>query len=169
VAVKLRKHNDHAPAPENCDGKPLCIPAHSTHNPLMDTHSQSDLQDSLRKILTEHGGVRLAIMFGSQATGRTRAQSDLDLAVQTSAPLAATDKIALIEKLAQATGLPIDLIDLKRVGEPLLGQILKHGVRLLGSDEAYAVLLSRHVFDVADFLPYRNRILSERRLAWIGK
>jgi len=25
------------------------------------------------------------------------------------------------------------------------------------------------VFDVADFLPYRNRILSERRLAWIGK
>jgi hypothetical protein len=86
-----------------------------------------------------------------------------------SAPLTAHEKIALVEKLAEATGLPIDLIDLERAGEPLLGQILKHGIRLLGSDEAYAALLTRHVFDAADFLPYRDRILAERRLAWIGK
>ena len=135
----------------------------------MDTRAQSDLRHRLRQSLTEHGGVRLAILFGSRATGRATPDSDLDLAVQTSAPLTAAGKIALIEKLAQATGLPIDLIDLKHAGEPLLGQILKHGVRLLGSDEAYAALLTRHVFDEADFLPYRNRILSERRLAWIGK
>jgi hypothetical protein len=89
--------------------------------------------------------------------------------VQTSAPLTAITKIALIEKLAEATGLPIDLIDLKHAGEPLLGQILKHGIRLLGSDTNYAALLTRHVFDAADFLPYRDRILSERRLAWIGR
>jgi len=135
----------------------------------MEMHLQSELASTLRETLTEHGGVRLAILFGSQAAGRATTHSDLDLAVQTSAPLAAADKIALIEKLAQATGLPIDLIDLKHAGEPLLGQILKHGVRLLGSDETYAALLTRHVFDAADFLPYRNRILSERRLAWIGK
>jgi predicted nucleotidyltransferase len=135
----------------------------------MDTHAQSDLHHLIRQALTEHGGVRLAILFGSRATGRATPHSDLDLAVQTSTPLTAADKIALIEKLAHATGLPIDLIDLKHAGEPLLGQILKHGVRLLGSDEAYAALLTRHVFDEADFLPYRNRILSERRLAWIGK
>jgi hypothetical protein len=89
--------------------------------------------------------------------------------VQKSGLLAAADKIALIENLAQATGLPIDLIDLKLAGEPLLGQILKHGVRLLGSDEDYAALLTRHLFDAADFLPYRRRILAERRQAWIGK
>ena len=135
----------------------------------MDTRAQSDLHQLIRQALTEHGGVRLAILFGSRATGRATPHSDLDLAVQTSAPLTAADKIALIEKLAHATGLPIDLIDLKHAGEPLLGQILKHGVRLLDSDEAYAALLTRHVFDEADFLPYRNRILSERRLAWIGK
>ena len=135
----------------------------------MDTRAQSDLHQLIRQVLTEHGGVRQAILFGSRATGRATPHSDLDLAVQTSTPMTAADKIALIEKLAHATGLPIDLIDLKHAGEPLLGQILKHGVRLLGSDEAYAALLTRHVFDEADFLPYRNRILSERRLAWIGK
>ena len=30
-------------------------------------------------------------------------------------------------------------------------------------------LSKRHLFDQADYLPYRNRILAERRQAWIGK
>ncbi|MBI1285839.1 MAG: nucleotidyltransferase domain-containing protein [Thiobacillus sp.] len=135
----------------------------------MDTHGHPDLPHTLRQVLAEHGGVRLAILFGSRATGRAAAQSDLDLAVMMAAPMEAADKVALIERLALATGMPIDLIDLKQVGEPLLGQILKHGIRLVGSDTDYATLLSRHLFDAADFLPYRNRILAERRRAWIGR
>lgn len=113
--------------------------------------------------------MRLAILFGSRATGRATSDSDLDLAVMMAAPMDAAEKISLIERIAAATGLPVDLIDLKRVGEPLLGQILKQGVRLLGSDTDHAALMSRHLFDAADFLPYRNRILAERRQAWIGK
>ena len=62
----------------------------------------------------------------------------------------------------------IDLIDLSVAGEPLLGQIVRHGKRLMGSDEAYGKLISRHLMDQADFMPYRNRILAERRAAWIG-
>lgn len=31
-----------------------------------------------------------------------------------------------------------------------------------------ASLLRQHLFDAADFLPYRDRILEERRRAWIG-
>jgi predicted nucleotidyltransferase len=135
----------------------------------MDTPSLHELMRTLKETLAEHGGFRLAILFGSRATGRATANSDLDLAVRTTAPFEAAEKIALIEKLAAATGLPIDLIDLSHAGEPLLGQILKHGIRLVGSDEDYATLLTRHLFDAADFLPYRRRILAERRQAWIGK
>jgi predicted nucleotidyltransferase len=135
----------------------------------METPAPSDLRHRLRQILSAHGGVRLAILFGSQATGRAAPHSDLDLAVQMTAPLTAEEKIAMIERIAEVTGMPVDLIDLKRVGEPLLGQILKHGVRLMGSDTDYAALLRRHLFDAADFLPYRNRILAERRRAWIGR
>ena len=75
----------------------------------------------------------------------------------------------IIAALAERTGRPIDLIDLQVVAEPLLGQILRHGRRLLGSDGAYGRLISRHLFLQADFMPYRNRILAERRAAWIGK
>lgn len=134
----------------------------------MDTPSLHELTRTLKETLAEHGGIRLAILFGSHATGRATANSDLDLAVRTTAPLDAVEKIALIEKLAASTGLPIDLIDLSHAGEPLLGQILKHGIRLVGSDEDYAILLTRHLFDAADFLPYRRRILAERRQSWIG-
>ena len=114
-------------------------------------------------------GILLAIVFGSLAAGEGRAQSDLDLAVDAGRRLVAAEKVALIAELAGRTGRPIDLVDVHAIGEPLLGQILKHGKRILGSDTHYANLIRRHLFDVADFLPYRNRILAERRQAWIGK
>mgnify|MGYP001406658797 CR=1 FL=1 len=43
-----------------------------------------------------------------------------------------------------------------------------HGKRLRGSHGACAELLRRHLFDAADFLPYVERLLAERRRAWIG-
>lgn len=111
----------------------------------------------------------MAILFGSLAGARATPQSDLDLAVLMEDLLSAETKMALIGELSQTIGRPVDLIDLRVAGEPLLGQILKHGVRLFGSDTDYAELLKRHLFDEADFMPYRRRILAERRRAWIGK
>jgi uncharacterized membrane protein len=50
-----------------------------------------------------------------------------------------------------------------------LGEILRHGVRIVGSKSKYADLIRKHLFDNADFMPYRSRILLERRRAWTGK
>lgn len=125
-----------------------------------------------RAILTAIGtqpDIRLAILFGSLVAGKARAESDLDLAVDAGRCLTADEKIALISELAESTGRPIDLVDIHAAGEPLLGQVLKHGKRIFGSDTHYGNLIRRHVFDQADYLPYRNRILAERRRAWIGK
>lgn len=128
-----------------------------------------DLNKRIQEVLSQHGGIRVAILFGSLAKGRATPESDLDLAVLMDVPLSAETKMALIGDLSQAMGRPVDLIDLSVTGEPILGQILKYGVRLLGSDTDYAELIKRHLFDEADFMPYRRRILAERRLAWIGK
>lgn len=128
-----------------------------------------DLKNRIQQILAQHGGVRMAILFGSLAGARATPQSDLDLAVLMGTRLQAETKMALISELSQAIGRPVDLVDLRAAGEPLLGQILKHGVRLFGSDTDYAELLKRHLFEETDFMPYRRRILAERRLAWIGK
>lgn len=133
-------------------------------------HSMSPpIDEQIRRVLARHPYIRAASLFGSLAAGGARPQSDLDLAVLADKPLSAEKKAALIEGLAADSGRPIDLVDLATAGEPLLGQLLCHGRRLLGDDIDHAQLIRRHVFEEADCLPYRNRILAERRPAWIGK
>jgi predicted nucleotidyltransferase len=127
------------------------------------------LIQTIRAAISTQPDIVLAILFGSLAVGKGNRDSDLDLAVDAGRRLTAREKMALISELAKTTGRPIDLVDINAVGEPLLGQIIRHGKRILGSDTSYANLIRRHLFDQADFLPYRNRILSERRRAWIGK
>lgn len=135
----------------------------------MDARPDPERLRTLRLVLADHGNVRLAILFGSRATGPATATSDLDRAVMLPAPMDAAKKITLFECIAASTGLPVDLVHLDRVGKPLLGQILKHAMRLPGSNADYAALISYHLVDAADFLPFRNRILAERRRARIGE
>jgi uncharacterized protein len=142
-------------------------PNESHHHRGQDSASAIDAQ--LVDVLTRFPNVLLAMLFGSHAQGRQRADSDLDIAVAAKQALTAAEKTALIEALAERTGRPVDLIDLKVVAEPLLGQIVRHGRRLLGSNAAYGQLISRHLFEQADFMPYRTRVLAERRAAWTGK
>jgi uncharacterized protein len=132
-------------------------------------YEASDSDASLRTVLADFPGVELAFVFGSVAQGRATSGSDLDIAVGMRQVMSAEQKMALIAALAIRTGRPVDLIDLNAVGQPLLGQIVMHGRRLLGSAADHGRLISRHLVDAADFMPLRNRILKERRAAWIGK
>lgn len=128
-----------------------------------------EIDERIRQVLTKHPQILLVVLFGSMAGNTAGVDSDLDLAVSTDRPLDVRRKIQLIMDLAEAIGRPVDLVDLFTVGGPLLGQIIAGGRRILGDDERYALLLSRHLLDQADFMPYRNRILRERRQAWIGR
>ena len=125
------------------------------------------LADQLLRALSGFPEIRLVLLFGSRALGRPRVDSDVDLAVLADSPLAGERRAAIIEAVALATGCPVDLVDLYHAPEPVLGEALK-GVRLFGDADVYARLVTRHVLNAADFLPLRERILTERRTAWIG-
>jgi predicted nucleotidyltransferase len=127
------------------------------------------IDEQLREVFAHFPEIVLVVLFGSVAAGSQRADSDLDIAVAADHSLTVEDKLSLIGFLAERTGRAIDLIDLNVVTEPLLGQVLRHGRRILGSDTRYGKLISRHLFEQADFMPYRTRVLAERRMAWIGK
>ena len=114
--------------------------------------------------------LRIAILFGSLARGEARLGSDIDLAVLAGDPLSSATICDIVGAVAEATGRPVDLVDLTRTGEPLLGEILRHGRFVLESDpEARADLVRRHIFESTDFLPYRRRVLAERRRAWLSR
>ncbi len=122
----------------------------------------------IRRVLERYPFIRLALLFGSLAKGCARPGSDVDLAVEADQPLGIHEKMALISDIAEEFGRPVDLVDLSTAGEPLLGQILAGGKIILGDNPRYVRLLTRHLFNQADFMPYRSRILRERRQAWIG-
>lgn len=126
-----------------------------------------DRHREIAQTLETEGDIQLAVIFGSMASGRAGHESDLDIAVDAGRPLSSERRLSLIDKLARSTGRPIDLIDIQQVGEPLLGEIIAGGERILGSREAWARLVSRHLVDQADFLPLRNRMLEERRKVWL--
>ncbi len=124
--------------------------------------------EHIKILLQEHPGIVCAILFGSLVKGNARMESDVDVAVLADHRLVAREKMLLIGQIASVTGRPVDLVDLSHVGEPLLGQILREGERILGDDTVFASLISKHVYNRADFSPYQQRILRERRAAWIG-
>ena len=124
--------------------------------------------EQVTAVLANHPDIQLAIVFGSVARGSARHDSDVDVAIQGSKPMDAEKKLQLIGELAAATGRPVDLVDLHTAGEPLLGQILKHGRMIRGNATDKARLMQRHVYAMEDFMPYVERTLAERRRAWIG-
>jgi uncharacterized protein len=133
------------------------------------TMQQQGLDNQLRELFALFPQITLVVLFGSIASGNYQEDSDLDIAVSAQSPLSQEEKIALVSALAESTGRAIDLIDLNSVTEPLLGQIVQHGRKILGSDTLLGQLIYRHLIEQADFMPYRTRLLAERREAWIGK
>lgn len=96
-------------------------------------------------------------------------ESDLDLAVMGNESLTETERFALVRDLALEIGRPVDLVDIRKTHGTLLGEILRNGTPVQRTDlDLFAEVLRRHLFDTADFAPYRDRILTERREAWIA-
>jgi predicted nucleotidyltransferase len=133
----------------------------------MDSHEALELHRAILEALIPFDEIEQVVLFGSLAKGRARPDSDLDLAVEALRPLTSDKKIAMIEALALACSRPVDLVDLKTAGQPILTQIITSGVRLKGSDSAWARLVYRNIIDNEDFVPLQQRILRARQAAWI--
>ena len=137
------------------------------YNPTRKT--PSTLSESIACLLARYPTIKLGIVFGSLAEERATHESDLDLGVAATQPLDTTMKTTLIEALAEIAGRPIDLIDLQAASGPILQQVLTQGQLIYCSDQMlYAALIRDMLFNQSDMMPYYDRILAERRKAWIG-
>lgn len=75
---------------------------------------QVERLENLSKVLAESGRVRLAILFGSQATGRARPDSDVDIGIVPSAELSLAEELSLAQALEEVVRSPVDLVRLDR-------------------------------------------------------
>ncbi|MBV8201174.1 MAG: nucleotidyltransferase domain-containing protein [Acidobacteria bacterium] len=81
---------------------------------------------ALRGALANRKEVDLALLFGSHTRGRSRPDSDVDVAVQG----ADIDVLTLAAALAAAVGREVDIVDLGRAGFPLTQALLRDAIVL---------------------------------------
>ncbi|HEY6877097.1 MAG TPA: nucleotidyltransferase domain-containing protein [Polyangiales bacterium] len=94
---------------------------------------QQELSAAIARALTPLPEVRAALLFGSRARGRARANSDIDVAVLLDPALAPSDARARLVRLLDALNseLAADLVDLVILNDapPALAfQVLKYGL-----------------------------------------
>lgn len=125
--------------------------------------------EHITETLSAEPDIRLAYVFGSMAADSAGPASDLDVAVLADRPLDAARRAELIARLADRIGRPVDLVDLHAAGVMVLRSALCGGRRLVCRDRrAHEQLVNRMLTDTEDFLPYRERMLRQRRRAWTG-
>ena len=81
--------------------------------------------------------IKIIYLFGSQATGNARADSDVDIAIMATKALDPVERWELSHQLAKTVGHDVDLIDLLQASTVLKMEIVRNG-KLLYDAEATA-------------------------------
>ena len=120
--------------------------------------------DAVRDVLLRQPDIELACVFGSFAEGRQTNASDIDVAIAAREPVDPEHRLALSDAIANATGRPVDLVDLHRAGPLLLTQALTGGKRIVKRDSSVlARLLVKMWYLNADLMPLVRMIQDTRR------
>jgi len=93
---------------------------------------ESTILEPLRRALATGPSLRLAMLFGSAATGRMHPESDLDIGIVPVDPdLPLRAELELQASLERACGRPVDLIRLDRASTLLRWEAARRGVPLV--------------------------------------
>lgn len=84
------------------------------------------MAQTIRQTLTDPD-IRLAMLFGSQASGRTHAGSDADVAVALDGEMSPVRRGELSARLSEALGCEVDVADLRKAQGEFLAQMVLGG------------------------------------------
>lgn len=92
--------------------------------------------DNLTRLVGQTAAVGAAWIFGSRANGTARADSDLDLAIRArdGRTLAARDVLDIMGRIAVATGVDVQVVDLAQAPLALRMQVWLHGRALFDTE-----------------------------------
>lgn len=117
--------------------------------------TERSIDEVLRAALAAEPRLRLAVLFGSAATGRTHGQSDVDIAILPLDPaLSLHDELALQSRLAAACGRDVDLVRLDQADVVVRREVARDGRPLFESDPgAFARFAAEATLEYLDFEP----------------
>jgi predicted nucleotidyltransferase len=126
---------------------------------LEESHPDLQTVELLRSALGKaKGALRLALLFGSFARGKTRADSDVDIAILPfDGAFSVSDELALQGQLVMACRREVHLVRIDGAATLLLWQIMRDAVLLLGDPVYFSHLRTRAALDHADYAPLADR------------
>jgi predicted nucleotidyltransferase len=127
----------------------------------------SELIDKARCVLEAGPPLRLAVLFGSFARQRARADSDLDIAIlPRDESLSLRAELDLAAELSLRTGREVDLVRLDRATMLLRWEIAKHGILLVADPISewvrFRVAAASEHADMADAFDRAARLFRRR-------
>jgi predicted nucleotidyltransferase len=129
----------------------------------------ADLHARLRAALLEGPRLRLAVLFGSRATGRARPESDYDVGIlPVDAALTLHEELTLAAKLSAAVDAEVDLARLDADNPLLGGEIARTSICLFEAEPgvfaAYRAAAMSTWIDFEDTMaPHREVFLRKLR------
>ena len=150
----------------------LAVAASGTVGHTLDVPIADATHDRLRAALAGGPPLRLAVLFGSQATERAREGSDFDIGIIPVDPeLSLHEELALASALSAAVGAEVDVVRLDDDAPQLGAEVARGGVCLVeeapGVFAAYRADAMSRWLDFEDTIaPHRAHFL--RRLAGTG-
>ncbi|MEI6378905.1 MAG: nucleotidyltransferase domain-containing protein [Candidatus Falkowbacteria bacterium] len=104
--------------------------------------------------LADKYGVRLFLLFGSQARGEARVDSDVDIAVEFVKQPSLKVELGIIAGLCAIYGKDIDLSIINHANPLLLNRICRDAQLLFGSERDFFNLRLKSFHRYNDYLPY---------------
>ena len=111
------------------------------------------IADAISRFAVSHNDIVAVYVFGSVATGRSRAASDLDLAIMSRGQISGDERIAYETELSNTLGRDVDLVVFGQSGALLQHQILKNGKLVFESD--FGERVRQEVMARAEYLDTR--------------
>jgi predicted nucleotidyltransferase len=105
----------------------------------------------LEQLFASKGWVRLAFLFGSEAKNRTRAESDVDVAIWPEENYKMDDFNQLWQEIEKTTGKEVDLVRLNEA-KPTVAWAALRGIPLLVRDKKFFIDNVLAISDEAEFM-----------------
>ena len=116
------------------------------------------IEKALRAFFNIESNIRLAFLIGSFAKGTARKDSDVDVAILFERHPGVTDVSGLKEKLLLLLKKDVDLVVLDAAGPVMKMQVLKSGILLHSTKNAYENFFSNTLNEYDDLKFFRSGI-----------
>lgn len=122
-------------------------------------------EEKIKKIAPKYN-LKLLLLFGSRAAGKTHKMSDYDFGFISERKLGYPERSSLAHDLAMLVKFPnVEEVDLKEAGPFLLKEIVKNNRVLFEAEGAYADFFSqatRKYFEAKPFFSIQNDIYAKK-------